>query len=227
MNYRTISAITIVMGLAFNFGCGQSQPAPPAHPTIAIVDQLAVAKALGSDQIIIQYMQQANQQLTQIGNNVFEEQRLKLQAERDALGEDATEEQNQEFEVKLQQVNAQLQQVQQQLQQRSQSVQLQLATSFRNSVQRAAQPIAEARGATMVLNSSDSILWFAPSIDITGEVITELRKLQAEAAAKAAANPPAEAAPAPETAPATEAPAEVAPAIEGLDVPAAEPTTDN
>ncbi|MHC4994582.1 MAG: OmpH family outer membrane protein [Planctomycetota bacterium] len=203
------------------YGCGQSQPAAPAPPTVAIVDQMAVAKALGADQNIVNLVQQANAQLSQAGNAWLEEQKTALQAEYDALGEDATEEQKQEFEAKLSQVNAQLQQVQQGLEQRSQSVQLQLALSFRNSVMQAAQPIAESRGASMILNANDAILWYASSIDITGEVITALRAKQAELKAMAPAP-----APTTETTPdasATEAPAETAPAIEGLDIPAEAP----
>jgi Skp family chaperone for outer membrane proteins len=167
--------ITLVLGAAAALtiaGCGQVGVGGGAP--VAVIDLDAVARALGRDDVIVQQINQANQQLTsqlgQVATNLQEQ----VNAEREkyeVVGDEA--------EAELQQLtavaNQRLQQTQRLAQQRSAEFRQAVINAFRNEVQPYAREIAEERGASAVITVATPMLWFDSEADITDEVIAAMR----------------------------------------------------
>lgn len=166
---------------------------------VVIIDLDAVARALGRDDVIVQRINQANQQLTSQLGQVATNLQQQVNAERekyDVVGDEA--------EAELQQLtavaNQRLQQTQRLAQQRSAEFRQAVINSFRNEVQPYASEIAQQRGATAVVTVATPMLWFDSEADITDEVIAAMRRAGLENTAggsgNAAASQPAASTPA-------------------------------
>jgi Skp family chaperone for outer membrane proteins len=60
-------------------------------------------------------------------------------------------------------------------QQKANQLRADLIQEFRSEVKAVAEPIARGQGASIVKISAQDILWFDPALDITGEVISQMR----------------------------------------------------
>ena len=143
--------------------------------SIVIVDLNAVAQALGRDELMQQEVQMAEtklkEQLTKIAGTIQE----KVSEEKKKLGS----KRNKENDAKLQQLAVQAQQTfrkeQMAAEQQAGLFRQQLVAKFREEVKSVAEPIARERRAGMIKLVSDDLLWFDPSNDITGDVISQMR----------------------------------------------------
>lgn len=112
-----------------------------------------------------------NVQLTNSARNL---EKL-IEEEREKLGGSPSEEQEQILQSLLQQAQQQYAQLQADAQQRAQQNEVNLVLQFRDRVRPIAEKIAGSRGASVVLTSDQAVFWVDPAVDITGDVITELR----------------------------------------------------
>lgn len=186
---RVLSAVAIA-SLMLLAGC---EPQGGDRAALAIIDLDAVARALGRDDVIAQQINQANQQLAGELGQVATNLQQQVQARREefeVIGDEAEEELQQLTAV----ANQRLQQTQQLAQQRSAQFRQAVINSFRNEVTPYAQQIASERGAVAVLTVATPMLWFDSDVDITDEVIAEMRRAGLERASQPA--PPPAAAPA-------------------------------
>ena len=160
--------------------------AKPAPPSVAVLDLGAVAKALGRDEVFKEQMESARQQLRQQLEEFSSGLQGQLREEQSKLGEAPTPEQQQELRQKLVQAQRQVQQSQILARQKAAEFQTGLALQFRNEVQPLAAEVARSKGASTVL-LSNTLMWFEPAVDITGEVIDKLRAAGSSAGSAAPA----------------------------------------
>ena len=159
-------------------------------PRSVVMDLDAVAKAMGRDAAIAAKVEAATQQLnTQLlqAAREMEEELKKIQTQ---IGSAPSPEQL-----------AKLRQARQQVQQNIQNNKL-LAENARNrvrgeqilllrdEVRPIAAQIAKSRHADVVLLASQEVMWFAPSADITSEIIAKMRADASNPATAAPAPPP-------------------------------------
>ena len=153
-------------------GCDQM---PGAKPQTLVVDLTAVGKATGQDESMQAKAQatreELNVQLTSSARNL---EKL-IEEERENLGGSPTQEQEQKMQNLLQQAQQQYAQLQADAQQRAQQNEVNLVLEFRDKIRPVAEKIAGSRGASVVLTSDQAVFWVDPAVDITGDVITELR----------------------------------------------------
>lgn len=172
MNSRFIAVIVLV-GLTIN-ACDQL-PTAQRNKGVAVLDLNAVAKATERDQAINQSMESArvdlNAQLTQIAGDL--EKQLKDQ--QDKAGPSPQPVEQQQLQNMAAEAQRQLAEKQQLAQQKAQQLQLELVSEFKRQVQPVAEQIAKSQGAEIVVILDDAILWFDSVVDITDEVIAELR----------------------------------------------------
>lgn len=151
---------------------------------VAVLDLGAVAKALGRDEVFKEQMESARQQLRQQLTDFSTGLEGKLREEQAKLGESPTPEQQQALREKLVQAQRQVQQSQVLARQKALEFQTSLAAQFRQEVEPAAAAVAKSKGATAVL-LSNTLMWFEPTVDITGAVIDEMRARGATSGAPA------------------------------------------
>jgi Skp family chaperone for outer membrane proteins len=152
-------------------GCGQL----PGGAGVAVIDLAAIAKATGHDKVMEKQMEAARaelgSQLTQVAGNLEKQ----LQDEQARLGGAAAAAREKGFQQQAAQARQQLAQTQALAQQKAQEFQIGLAARYREAVQPIAGEMARANGARVLLVSDPSLLWFDAAVDITDEVIAELR----------------------------------------------------
>lgn len=156
---------------AFAAGCG----AGPGDGKVAVLDVAAVAKATGQDVVLNSQAEAARKQLEEQLVQIAADLEKQLQAEQSKRGGPAAAAKEQSFQQLAAQARQQLAQTQLVAQQKAQEYQLELANQYRQSVQPVAEKIARARGAGVILVAGPTMLWFEPTLDITAEVIGELR----------------------------------------------------
>lgn len=171
---RIAKNLLVIAGALFAVACDQL-PGADASGGVAVVDLNAVAKATGRDEAINERMESArvdlNEQLTQIAGDL--EQQLKDEQEKvGAAPEPAEQQQLQEMAVRAQRQLAEKQQL---AQQKATQFQLELVNEFRLQLKPVAEKVAASRGADIVVVLDDAVLWFDSGIDITAEVIADLR----------------------------------------------------
>ena len=168
---KTFRFITIALTLLLLIGC---KPLSLSNG-VAVVDLNIVAKTLGRDDLIVKNVKSANdnlnQQLEQIATNL----RKQLDEEKSKLGKKPSKEEEQQFIQLVQKANNQLGQTKQVAIQKSQQLQNSLVVEFRNEVSNVSRKIAQKNGFLTVLAINDGLLWADASVDITNEVITEMR----------------------------------------------------
>ena len=112
-----------------------------------------------------------NTQLTQIAGDLEK----KLQDEQVRRGGAAAASRAEGFAQLTALARQQLAQTQAIAQQKAQEFQLGLVSQYRQTVQPVAAEIARSRGASVLLVADPTMLWFESDVDITDEVIAELR----------------------------------------------------
>lgn len=142
---------------------------------VAVVDLNAVAEALGRDDAIAKDVETANNKLNQQLEQITADMRKQLETEKEKLGEKPSKEEEQKFIQLVQQANNQLSQTKQVAIQKSQQVQNSLVIEFRNEVSAASKEIAQKNGFLTVIAVNDGLLWADSSVDITKDVISEMR----------------------------------------------------
>lgn len=157
------------VGAALTAGC----VAPPA--SVAVIDLDAVARALGRDDVINAQVTEVNRSLRAQLLERSEEMRAQLQTQRDALGDEAGEDALEDFQQALRSANDQFDRIQRSAVARSRQVRDALVVGFRQEVAQVARDVARGRGVRAVLSSDASLLWYEPSLDLTDEVIAEMR----------------------------------------------------
>ena len=143
--------------------------------SVLIVDLSAVAKATGQEQAIQQQAQAAREDLNAQLMEQAASLEQQLQAEQDKLGENPTEEEQQQLQQLAVQVQQQYGQLQTQAQQQAQQIEMNLVLEFREQIQPYAEKIARSRNASVVRLVDQTTLWQDPAIDITDELIGALR----------------------------------------------------
>lgn len=149
---------------------------PPGFSNqIAVVDLNLIAKTLGRDDLIVKNVKSANDNLNQQLEKIAADLRQQLDKEKSRLGDKPSKEEEQQFVQLVQKANNQLNQTKQLALQKAQQLQNSLILEFRDEVSRVSREIAQQNGYLTVLALNDSLLWADTTVDITNEVITEMR----------------------------------------------------
>jgi len=176
MSLRNLLLLLTAAGCGLLAACDQIPSSRHGKSdAVAIIDFPALLRATGMDEQVQGQLQDANRILEQQLQQATLDLSRQVTDARDAAGEKPTPEQVQELEALTAQANLQLNQVRQNAQLKFQQVQAGVIAQLRDQVRPIAQAIAARHGAKAVLLSSESILWFDPSADITAEVIAEVR----------------------------------------------------
>lgn len=170
-------------------GCDNLQQ----QPHTAVVDLNAVINATGQDEVLRQQIEQADTQLNSQLTKLAEDLNKQLADENARLGDTPTEEQQQQFNQLTIQANQQLQQAQQIAQQQSQRNRLLLGQQLRQKIKPIAERVAKDRGASVVIETTETLMWFDPQVDITDEVIAAFRATATQAGEPQAPEPAADA----------------------------------
>ena len=171
---RKIIVLLVVIGSGLLSGCDQLELAQPNNDTL-LVDFTAVIRATGKDVQVENQLVAANQNLELQLVQAAQDLNKQLADAKAEIGDEPTLEQQQELEQLSVQVNQRMNEVQQLARQKSQQVQVALINQLRDQVRPIAESIARTRGAKAVLMNSEPVLWFDASIDITADVIAQLR----------------------------------------------------
>lgn len=140
-----------------------------------VLDLDAIAQATGQAAIIKKQIESANQELnTQLGaiSGKLNEQ---LAEEKQKMGKKPSKEEKRNLEQLTLLANQKMQQAKMVASQKSQQYQAALIQQLRQKVKPIAENIARQRGATIVKISNSTMIWFDPVIDITDEIIAEMR----------------------------------------------------
>ena len=167
-----LAAMLLALGTT---GCDQFQTGKTATTATVVIDLEAVAKATGQDTVIEQQMTAAREELNSQLTAVIAELEKQLAEEQAKLGDSPDQAEQQRFQQIAAQAQQQLAQQRGQAQQQAQQYQAALVAGFRDTVKPITAEIATARGADVVLIFDPMMVWFNPSIEITGEVIAALR----------------------------------------------------
>jgi len=150
-------------------GCDQSSS------NTVILDLDAIAKATGHAERIKQQIEQANSelnsQLTTISNKLNEQ----LASEKEKMGKKPSKDEKRNLEQLTLLANQKMQQAKVLASQKSQQYKAALIQQLRQSVKPIAEGIAKKRGADIVIAANNSTIWFDPTVDITDEIIAEMR----------------------------------------------------
>ena len=167
---------------------GNKQAKSAAKQAVAVIDLSAVAKALGRDEVVKQQVQAAGEQLRQQLTDFSSGLQEKLREEQAKLGTNPSDVERQQLQKQLVEAQRQIQQSQALARQKAAQFQNQLAMNFRNEIRPVAAEIARAQGASAIA-LANTLMWFDPTLDITGAVIDAMR---AKGAAPVLAPAPAE-----------------------------------
>jgi Skp family chaperone for outer membrane proteins len=165
---------------------GSAATGASTAPAVAVLDLAAVASALGRDDLFREQVQAAGQQLNEQLAALSSSLQTRLREEQAKLGEAPTEAEQRQLQTMLADARRQVQQGQAEARQKAARYQAQLVAQFRGEVQPVAAEVARSHGASAVV-LANTVLWFEPEVDITGEVIDALRARGAAAGAPAAA----------------------------------------
>jgi len=162
-------------------GCNEQAP-PPAEtgPDTVVVDVVAVAKALGRDDVFREQMQQVNQRLNEQLQEIQKNLQEQVNAKKAEFGEEPTEEQTQQLQQLAAAANQRLAQARFVAQQRQTQVSGALGNQFRDEIKPIAEKIAGEMGASIAVMNTNNLLWYDTESDITGKVIDQLRAKQTQ-----------------------------------------------
>ena len=147
----------------------------PGGNTVAVIDLTAVTKATGVDEVLIGKMEQATAELNAQLSEAAAVLEKQLQEKKGKLGKSASKEQQQEVQQFAVNASQKLQQNKAMAQQKAQQYKVGLLMEWRQQIQPVVKAIADKHNAKVVLVASPSLMMFDDSVDITAEVIAELR----------------------------------------------------
>jgi len=169
--FKILVSLTSIFLLFSLAGCDNFQSAS----NTVILDLDAIAKATGQADIITQQIEQANNELNSQLSNISNQLNEQLASEQKKLGKKPSK----EDKLKLQQLSVQANQKMQQAKniaaQKSQQYKVALVQQLRKKIQPIAESIAREKGASIVSAVNNSTIWFNPKVDITDEIIAEMR----------------------------------------------------
>lgn len=173
--FRLFISLLIAVFILASSACDSG--APQSGRTL-IVDLVAVARALGRDEVMTQKIEQARQllseQLVKISSDL-EKQLKEKETELDESAENTNEDTSKQLQQLTQQANIQLKKTQQLANQKAVAYRDNLVSNFRNEVMTVAESIAHEHRAVAVYVAGSNLLWYSSSIDITDEVIGLMR----------------------------------------------------
>ncbi len=204
---RCASKVAILFSFVLTFaGCGtQAQQGEvgvtltgqdgPSTGGVAVIDLDEVAKRLGHDVEMVNSAQQAESSLNQQLANIQANFKKQFDDTKKELGEQPTEEQQQQLTTLGRQINVKLNESLQQARTNLSQHRLTLINRFREEVKPLALTAAHERGLGVVLTKNDSVLFaHASSVDVTDRVV-ELMLARAASKPTAATAPRTAAAP--------------------------------
>ncbi len=204
----TVIALTVTL---FTTGCGREHTGG-----VAVVDLDRVAKALGRDAAILQQLKQQELDLNQKLSSVKTSFEKQLAETFEELPEEPSPEEAQKLLNMKRNATIRLASYQKQATTALAQMKSSAISEFRAEVMPLARRIAKDKGLSVVLTSNDAVVFtFDESVNITDEVIVELKKTAPQVGPVAAAEPRALQA-TPETASAAEH-ASPTPAAEATD----------
>lgn len=166
-----ILAATILMNLA---GCDGGSSSPVGK--VAMVDLQRIAQALGRDTSIRDQVNEHRQQMQQMLQSRLQQLEAELSADREKLGDDPTEEEQNVFARRTVELRQNYQAEAAKAEQQRRAKEAQLIQEFREYVGPYVQRTARHRGFTITLTRSDLVIAMDPSVDITDDVIVEMSK---------------------------------------------------
>jgi len=176
----------VVAGSAFVAGCGPLG----GDRDIAVVDLVAVAKATGQDKVMAEQVAAARRDLATQLARIAGDLEQQLQAEQTRLGGAVAASREREFQQLTAQARQQLAETQALAQQKAQDYQAGIAANYRREIEPVIAELARSRGAAVVLAADARMMWFDGTVDITDEVIAELRSSPVAVQAPGAGVPP-------------------------------------
>ena len=179
MSMTLKTAILVALAALAMTACDRLQ----GGPSTVVVDLAAVAKATGQDAAMQKRMDDGRQEMTVQLQEVATNLEKELNEERDKLGESPTEEAQQALQQKITEAQQQYSQTQAAAQQQVQQFEAGVVLQYRESLQPIVREIAAAHGASVVRVTDTALLWFDPKVDITAEVIAEVRARSSSVAA--------------------------------------------
>ena len=159
--------------LGINLGGGSADQNQPNGFAIIDLDEIAsrLKKDVQLQNALKQRESQFNSELSQLRNRF----RQQVQLQQQQLGEEPTEEQQQQLVQLVNNLNVQLSRAQSTAQQQLNRDEVALVQNFRNEVRPVAVKIALERGFTIVLTKNEAVLFaYDDNFDITEEVIRRM-----------------------------------------------------
>jgi len=176
---KQLSSIILLFLAITLSGCDNSQKT-------VILDLDAIANATGQAATIKQQIEMANQELNAQLKTISIQLNEQLESEKKKMGpqksgKNISKNDKQNMEQLTLQANKQMQQAKAIANQKSQQYRASLVQKLRQQVSPIAETIARDRGADIVVIATSTMMWFNPDIDITDEVIAEMRANAAKA----------------------------------------------
>lgn len=140
-----------------------------------VVDLNAVSKATGQDEIISKEMEVVNANLTRQLQEITADLNKQLATHKENFGASITVGQQQQLQELLIKANQELELKQTEANQKSARYKESLILAWREKIQPVVQVVANKKGADVVLVQSPLLMWFDSAIDVTDEVMAELR----------------------------------------------------
>lgn len=140
-----------------------------------VVDLNAISKATGQDDIIAKKMDSVNASLSNQLQKITIDLNKQLAEHKERFGKSITVEQQQQLQELLIKANQQLELKQNEANLKSAQYKESLILAWREKVKPVVKTIADSKGAKVVLVQSPMVVWFDSTIDVTDEVMAELR----------------------------------------------------
>lgn len=169
-------SILFAFTLSLLSGCDALQNA-----NTVVLDLDAIANATGQADTIKQQIEQANQELNAQLSTISSKLNEQLAEEKQKMGKKPSKTDKENLQKLTVQANQKMQQARAIASQKAQQYRTALILQLRKNVQPIAEKIARKRGADIVLTANNAMIWFEPSVDITDEVIAEIRAMPASA----------------------------------------------
>lgn len=168
---KILTSLMLTASLIGLSGCDNFQ----SSPNSVVLDLDAIAQATGQAATIKQQIENANQELNTQLASISTKLNDQLAEEKEKMGKKPSKSDKKNLEKLTLQASQKMQQAKAIASQKSQQYRAALILQMRDNVKPIAEKIAQKRGATVVLTSNNSMIWFNPEIDITDEVIAEIR----------------------------------------------------
>ena len=167
---KILTSIIFAATLITLSGCDKFQSS-----NTVVLDLDVIANATGQADTIKQQLEQANQELNSQLSAISVKLNEQLTEEKKKMGKKPSKADKQNLQKLTLQANQKMQQAKAIASQKAQQYKTALILQLRKNIQPIAEKIASDRGADIVLSANNTTIWYNPSIDITDEVIAEIR----------------------------------------------------